>query len=210
MKRHIRIFLAGVMVVAPLAVTAYVMWWAGAGLDGLARSAVEAVSPKAAEKLIPGIGALVLVVAVYVVGLLTKVWGFRWIMGAMEGLVVRLPVVRSLYESVRDILKLFSGDPAQMGQVVRYRLPGSEVEVLGIQTSASPRAAGRAGLVSVYLPLSYMVGGPTLYVPADAVTPVDMPVEEALRIAATADAGGAPAERGRTDKPAREPAEGKG
>ena len=61
---------------------------------------------------------------------------------------------------------------------------------MGIQTSASPRGAGREGLVSVYLPLSYMLGGPTVYVPADAVTPVDMSVEQALRIAATADAGG--------------------
>jgi len=190
MKRHLEIFLAGVMVVAPLAVTVYVVWWLGAGLDGLVRSAVGALSPAAAEKLIPGVGALVLVAGVYLVGLGTKVWGFRWIAAALEGLFTHLPVVRSLYESVRDMLRLFGGDPTRMGQVVRYRLPGSEVEMLGIQTSAAPRGAGREGIVSVYLPLSYMLGGPTVYVPADAVTPVDMSVEQALRIAATADAGG--------------------
>ena len=190
MKRHVQIFLAGVMVVAPLGVTVYVIWWLGSGLDGLVRSAVGAVSTDLADKLIPGAGALVLLAGVYLVGLMTKVWGFRWITAGLEGLFVRLPVVRSLYESVRDMLKLFGGDPAQMGQVVRFRLPGTEVEVLGIQTSSSPRGAGRDGTVSVYLPMSYMLGGPMVYVPADAVTPVDMSVEQALRIAATANAGG--------------------
>jgi len=190
MKRQIEIFLAGVMVVAPLAVTVYVVWWLGSGLDGLVRSVVEAVSDQAAEKLPPGTGALVLVVGVYLVGLMTRVWGLRWVTAGVERLFLRLPVVRSLYESVRDMLKLFGGDPGRMGQVVRYRLPGTEVEVLGIQTSSAPRGAGREGAVSVYIPLSYMLGGPTVYVPADAVTPVDMSVEQALRIAATADAGG--------------------
>jgi len=126
MKRHVEIFLAGVMVVAPLAVTVYVVWWLGSGLDGLARSLVGAVSEAAADKWIPGVGAVVLLAGVYVVGALTKVWGFRWVTAGLEGLFVRLPGVRSLYESVRDMLKLFGGDPGRMGQVVRYRLPGTE------------------------------------------------------------------------------------
>jgi len=148
MKRQIEIFLAGVMVVAPLAVTVYVVWWLGSGLDGLVRSVVEAVSDQAAEKLPPGTGALVLVVGVYLVGLMTRVWGLRWVTAGVERLFLRLPVVRSLYESVRDMLKLFGGDPGRMGQVVRYRLPGTEVEVLGIQTSSAPRGAGREATCS--------------------------------------------------------------
>ncbi|KKL57021.1 hypothetical protein LCGC14_2239570 [marine sediment metagenome] len=191
MKRQVQIFLAGVMIVAPFAVTAYVVWWAGSGLDGLARSGIEKISPDAKKWLFPGAGAIALLVAVYLVGLLTHVWGFRWIMGMLEGIFERLPVVKTLYESVRDILKLFSGDSAQMGQAVRYKVPGTDAEMLGIRTSTAPRGGGQPGHVSVYLPMSYMVGGVTLYVPADRVQPVDMSVEQVLRIAATADAGGA-------------------
>jgi len=189
MKKHIRIFLAGMMIVAPIAVTAYAVVWAGAGLDNLARSGIQAVAPAAKAWLFPGVGAILLIVAVYLVGLLTRVWGFRWIMRLVEGVFARLPGIKALYESVRDILKLFGGDSKHMGQVVRYRLPGTDAKVLGIRTSTAPRGAADPGRVAVYLPMSYMVGGMTVYVPADAVEPVEMSVEEALKIAATAEVG---------------------
>ncbi|KPK85778.1 MAG: hypothetical protein AMJ81_02755 [Phycisphaerae bacterium SM23_33] len=191
MKRQVRIFIAGVMLVAPFAVTAYLVWWAGAGLDRLARGAIGAVAPSPEKWLFPGAGALVLLVGIYLVGLLTHLWVFRWGMEKLEKLFARLPVVKTLYESVRDILKLFSGDSRQMGQVVRYRIPGTEADLLGIRTSVAPRGAGQKGHVAVYLPMSYQLGGFTLYVPAEAVQPLDMTVEQALKIAATADAGGA-------------------
>ena len=192
MKKQLRIFLAGVMVVTPFAITAYVLWWAGSALDGLARSGIEAVAPGAVDWLFPGAGAIFLLVVIYVVGLLTRLWVFRWILDVLERLFSRLPVVKTIYESVRDVLRLFSSDANQMGQVVRYRIPGTEIDLLGIRTSTSPRAAKGAGKVAVYLPMSYMLGGPTVYVEADAVEPVDMSVEEAMRIAATADASTAP------------------
>jgi len=189
MKKQMRIFLAGVMIVAPIAVTAYAVFWAGAGLDGLARSGIEAVAPGAKAWLFPGVGAILLVVTIYLVGLLTRVWGFRWVMRLVEGVFARLPGIKALYESVRDILKLFGGDSGQMGQVVRYQIPGTDMKVLGIRTSTAPRGAKDVGRVAVYLPMSYMVGGMTVYVPADAAEPVEMSVEEALKIAATAEVG---------------------
>ena len=142
-----------------------------------------------------------LAVGIYLLGLLTHVWVFRWVMEVLEKLFARLPVVRTIYESVRDILRLFSGDSAQMGQVVRYRVPGTTADLLGIRTSLAPRGAGEKGKVSVYLPMSYQFGGFTLYVPADAIEPVDMSVEEALKIAATADAGAPAQPEEKKDRP---------
>jgi len=194
MRRHVRIFAAGVVVVAPFAITAYLAWWAGSALDGLARSVIEAVAPGAKKLLFPGVGALLLVVLVYLVGLLTHVWAFRWAMGILERIFARLPVVKTLYESVRDIMNLFASGSGRMGQVVRYRLPGAGAQLLGIQTSTAPRGAGQSGNVSVFLPMSYQLGGFTIYVPPDAVEPTDLTVEEALKIAATADAGAGPAQ----------------
>ena len=110
-------------------------------------------------------------------------------MGLLEKLFGRLPVIKTLYESVRDILQLFGGQGERMGQVVRFRMPGTEADLLGIRTSTAPRGAPGGGKVAVYLPMSYQLGGFTLYVKPDAVEPVDMSVEEALKIAATADAG---------------------
>ncbi|OPX24372.1 MAG: hypothetical protein B1H04_02185 [Planctomycetales bacterium 4484_123] len=201
MKKLVRTFLTGVVVVAPFAVTAYLIWWAGTALDRLARGAIAVLAPGAGRFLFPGAGALVLVVSVYLVGLLMRVWVFRWTVRLLERLFHHLPVVKGLYDSIRDVLRLFGGDAAQMGQVVRYRLPGTQVELLGIRTSTQPRGASGSGKVAVFLPMSYQFGGFTLYVPAETVSPIDMTVEEALKIAATADAGPAP-EPAPQDQPA--------
>ena len=192
MNRQLRIFLAGAMVVVPFALTAYVVWWAGAGLDGLVN---DLIGPKdnGDRRLPPGAGALAVLVGVYLVGLLMHLWLFRWVVGLLEKALSRVPVVKGLYEAFRDLLKLFGGRSEQMGQAVRYSPRGSDIKLLGIRTSTSPRGAAGEGRVAVYLPMSYQIGGYTVYVPADAVEPLDMSVEEALRIAATADVGQAQA-----------------
>lgn len=190
MKRHIQIFMAGAIIIAPFAATAYVVWWAGAGLDGLARSCIQVIAPEAKNWLFPGSGALVLLVGIYVIGLMTRLWGFRWAMAGLERLLARVPLVKTVYESVRDILKLFSGDSQQMGRAVRYHVPGTNAHVLGIRTSTSPRGVEGTGKVSVFVPMSYQLGGFTLYVPSESVEPVDLSVEQVLKISATANAGG--------------------
>ena len=190
MNRHIRIFLAGVMLTAPIAITVGVIWWVGSALDGLVLAAVRAVAPKTPALPFHGFGVILVLVGIYLAGLLTRVWGFRWVLRLLERLFERLPIVRSIYESVRDILTLFGGESEKMGQAVRFKVPGLEGEMIGIRTSTSPRgSAGVPNRVSVYLPMSYQIGGFTVYVPADAVEPLDMSVEQALKIAATADAG---------------------
>ncbi|MCD4699177.1 MAG: DUF502 domain-containing protein [Phycisphaerae bacterium] len=188
MKKQIRIFLAGVMVVTPFAVTAYVIWWAGTKMDGLVRSGIEAVSPGKVDWWFPGAGIIFLLVGVYVIGLLTHLWAFRWAVRLIERIFSRLPGVKSIYESVRDVLNIFGGDASRMGQVVRYRVPGTEMDLLGIRTSTSPRPADGTDKVAVYLPMSYMIGGPTVYVSPDSLEPINMSVEEAMKIAATAGA----------------------
>jgi len=190
------------MVVLPFALTGYVVWWAGSRLDALGRAALSRVAPAAEQWLFPGVGALLLVLTIYLVGLLMHLWAFRWGVRLLERVFSRVPVVKSIYESLRDILRLFGGDAGRMGQVVRYRLPGTDVQLLGIRTSTAPRGAGAGGKVAVYLPMSYQFGGFTVYVPPDAVEPIEMTVEEALKIAATGDVGVAP-----PDAPAQPPSQ---
>jgi uncharacterized membrane protein len=141
------------------------------------------------------------VALIYVIGLLTRWWAFRWVLRLLERALSRLPVVKSIYQGVRDVLALFAGDAERMGRVVRYRLPGTEIQLLGIQTTTSPRATDEPGKVALYIPMSYMFGGPTVYVDGGSVQPVDMTVAEALRVAVTAGAAPSPPGPGAAGKP---------
>jgi uncharacterized membrane protein len=70
------------------------------------------------------------------------------------------------------------------------QLPGQSFQLLGFVTRESftniPLNPSAEDPVAVYLPMSYQIGGYTLYLPRACLTPVDMPFEEAMRMAVTA------------------------
>jgi len=186
MKRQIRILLTGALVVIPFAVTIYVIFRVGTGLEELGRKALPASLPQESTY---GLGILVVVAAIYLVGLLTRLWIFGWALGLLEKLMGRVPGVKTIYESVRDLLQLFGGDAKRMGKTVLYTQPGTQMTMLAILTNETPAGLGREeakGKVAIYLPYSYMFGGITVYVPRESLQEVDTPVEEALKLCATA------------------------
>ncbi|MCP4377857.1 MAG: DUF502 domain-containing protein, partial [bacterium] len=178
MKKQLGIFLAGVMVLVPLAVTVYVVYWLGSSLDSLGREMLPNVT------LPPGVGALILIAAVYLVGLATRFWLFQAFWSLLERIVSGVPGIKTLYESVRDLLQLFGGNAGKMGQVVQYSPPGSSMKMLGIRTNDNPpyadASSGAERTVAVYLPFSYMFGGITVYCEPDRIEEIDMPVEQCL------------------------------
>jgi uncharacterized membrane protein len=192
MKTQIRIFLSGALIIVPLAITAYVLYAAAIWLDGLGSRAVARFWPDA--RLFPGAGALVLVAAIYIVGLLMHVLAFRKLWEYFERLLSRLPGVKIIYESIRDLMRLFGGGAGSMGRTVEYRPEGASLSMLGIVTNENPPGAAADGpkRVAVYIPLAYMFGGPTVLVSPDHLRPLDIPVEQALKLAATALVGGSP------------------
>lgn len=191
MKRQLKIFLTGLFVVVPFAITVWIIYAVAMWLDNLGKMALEPIwnhfkiTSPALEDLY-GVGAVLLIVTIFLVGLLMHFWLFRGVVALAERAFERLPGVKTVYESVRDLMKLFSSDSRQMGRVVEYRPTGSDVGVLGILTNEHPEGAGDEKMVAVYFPLSYMIGGPVLFVPADRLRDVDMPVEKAMRICAMA------------------------
>src|SRR3546814_12811934 len=117
-----------------------------------------------------------------------------------------LPVVKCIYSSLKSFADYFSPSAKTDTQhVVILRIPGQPLELVGLITRR-----GTAGLpdgflpgerVAVYLPMGYMIGGYTVFVPTDWVQPIDMSVEQAMPpplitwMARTPD--GSPAEIGR-------------
>jgi len=194
MKRQLRIFLTGLLVVVPFAITVWVIWAAGSWLD---RGGVNLFLKPVWDLFhlhdnwplanVHGVGAIMLLVSIYLIGLLMHFWLFRQFVELAAALFRRLPGVRTIYESVRDLLNLFDPRAAKkMGKVVEYVAPGSDVGLLGILTNAQPEGTLGEEKAAVYLPLAYMIGGPVVFLPKSQLREVDMPVEKALRLCATA------------------------
>lgn len=193
MKRHLKVLLAGALVVVPFAITVYIVWalagWLGRQGYMLLNSL--GVPDSFPDWLVALLGAMMVVLCIYLVGLMTKLWIFRYSLGLLESWITRLPGIKTVYESVRDLMKLFGGDSSKMGRSVMYRVPGTDMSVIGILTNDSPLGVPQTPTrrVALYLPFSYMFGGPTIYVSPEHVEELDISVEQVLKLAATAHVG---------------------
>jgi uncharacterized membrane protein len=181
-----KIFLTGLLTVLPIIVTIYFTVWMLTILERFFGKQVLFVIPD--EWYRTGMGLLVAVAIVFAVGVLMHGYVFRRLFGFAEWLMLEIPLVRSVYSAMRDLLGMFADHQETAMQVVAVSLPGS-VRLLGFVTRSEfddlPGVAG-ADEVAVYLPMSYQVGGFTVFVPRNAITPVDMSREDAMKFILTA------------------------
>lgn len=196
MKALLRLILKGLVVVIPIGATIYVLWWLGSGIESLLSAILQPLLPeKGPMQYRTGMGVLLALVALLAVGLLTYSFLFRKLVGWIEALMKRIPLAKSIYGGVRDLMDFMSKsqeDHSQMDQVVSIELAGG-IRMLGFitqsETQSIPGPLKDDGRVGVYLPMSYQLGGFTVFVQPDQLTKVDMTIEDAMRYALTAGMG---------------------
>ncbi len=186
LKKHGRIFLNGLVVVTPLVITIYVIAACVLWLD----RAVQALFPV----YLPGVGFAAAIVGIYAVGLLARSWLLKWPIRLTEAVVDRIPLAKSLYSAVRDLLRFLGGaDAKSRGYPCVVQLGEEQPQLLGLITTETPpqfAADDAESRVAVYLPMSYQIGGFTLYMHSDKVRRIEgMSVEDLLKLCLTAGVG---------------------
>ena len=185
--KHVgRIFLTGLLTVLPVIATLYFVLWVLSVLEQFFGKQVLLLIPDQWYRT--GMGLVVAIVVVFLVGVLMHALLFRQLFGRAEKLLLEIPLVRSVYAALRDLLGLFAEHKEPL-QVVALDLPGN-LRVLGFITrsdfSDAPTGIARKDEVAVYLPMSYQIGGYTVLVPRSACTQVEMSREEAMKFILTA------------------------
>jgi uncharacterized membrane protein len=186
--RLARTFFSGLAVVLPIAITVAVILWAISTAESVLGAVVRLVIPD--ERYQQGFGLLIAVVLIFAVGVLMEAVYFRRLMGWFENLLNRIPLVKTVYSAVRDLMSLFSKSGSRkFSKVVMVRFPGSDARLIGFVTiedfAGLPLEPG-PDAVAVYLPMSYTIGGYTVFLPRSSLTPLDMTLEEAMRFVVTA------------------------
>jgi uncharacterized membrane protein len=189
MKSVGRIFLTGVLTVLPVLATFYFALWMLSAVEWFFGMQLKWLMPD--EYYRAGMGLLLAVVVIFVVGLLMHALLFRRVFGWAEGLLLEVPLLRSVYAALRDLFGLVTQyRQSEALQVVAVTLPGTQMRLLGFVTRADfeglPQGIGHAGEVAVYLPMSYQIGGYTILLPREQAVPVRMSREEAMKFILTA------------------------
>jgi uncharacterized membrane protein len=186
MKSLTNILMKGLAAVLPLGLTLYVIWWLARTAEAMMRGLVTLfVAP---DRYLPGMGILAGLLLLFAIGSIVNAYFVRRALSKWDDFLERIPLVKTVYSAFRDIARLLpAGQKQDLQSVVVFRV--GEARMLGFVTRDDlpelEKQAGGVDLVAVYFPLSYMLGGITLYLPKSAVEPVDMPVEAAMRLAIT-------------------------
>ena len=177
--------LKGLVAVLPLGLTVYVVYWLAVTAERLFSGVIRLLVP--APYYWPGLGLLIGLVVLYFVGLAVNAYVVNRALRTSDKLFARIPVVKTIYLAIRDFMRFFpsSGQGSDLRRVVLVQFgPG---KVIGFVTAESDEMLHRAlpaeDTIAVYLPMSYMVGGYTLFLPRDMVETTTLSVEEGMRIA---------------------------
>lgn len=179
MNNLVSYFVRGCLATVPIAATVYILYWVVSAVDALLGMPV------------PGLGLILVVVITTAVGFaISNVVGRRAFQLA-DRLLARLPLVKLLYTSIRDLIGAFMGQKRKFGRPVAVRLfPGSEIRLLGFLTRDTLNPLQLPGHVAVYFPQAYNVAGQLVAVPQELIEPLQVPSSELITFLVSGGASG--------------------
>jgi len=161
MRTLTRSFAQGLLVLAPVAITVWIVWVTVTTLDRWLQTSV------------PGLGIIIAAAGITLIGYLTGNVLGNQLVSWLEAGLQRVPLIRILYNSLRDLFGAFVGQKRKFDKPVTVEINKHGLKVLGFLTSERFEDPRLAGHVSVYLPESYNFAGNLIVVPKEHVHPLD-------------------------------------
>ena len=191
MRKIGKLFLQGLIAILPIALTIYILYWFAVTAEALLGGFLKLFIPE--KYYVAGMAVVAGFAIILAIGLLLRLWLFRELFSWGEKTLEKLPLVKTLYGSIRDLMSFFdTSKKKDFNKVVMVTIAGTDTRLIGLVTREDfenlPSGIDdkSSESMAVYLPMSYQMGGFTVFVPKKNVTPVDMSIEEAMRFALTA------------------------
>ncbi len=184
MRRIWSTFIAGLATVLPVTITLYLIYWLGSTAETVLGGALQVVLNE--EHYRPGMGLIAGFVVVLIVGSLINAYAVRWFIRRGEEWLSHIPLVKTVYGSIKDITKFLPGQGERRDnrRVVLWLKDG--VYMVGFITADHPSQKlpqdVMADRLPVYFPMSYQIGGYTLYILKSELIETSLSAEEAMRL----------------------------
>lgn len=192
MKNFGQIFLRGILVLLPLFVSVYVLIWLAGSIDGIFGQILKTVRPEL--ELPSGFGLIIGISIILVVGLTSELFIAKSISDFIQSLMVRIPGIGSIFNALKSLADYLNpNNHAARGKTVVVHFPSKEstqkFKLVGFMTvnklSHMPKGINDENLVTVFIPMSYQMGGFSIFVNRNQVEEIDLPFEKAMQGALT-------------------------
>ena len=170
-----QLFFQGVVVLAPIGVTIWVVVSLFNWVDNFLPNLLNFIFPLQFAEVngqipkVTGLGFVVAITLVLLVGWLSSLFFVERLMSIFDKILEKTPGVKIIYSSVKDFLEAFAGNKKKFDQPVLVNVDSTDVWRIGFITQKNTEHFGLKDFVTVYVPHSYAISGITYIVSADRI-----------------------------------------
>jgi uncharacterized membrane protein len=166
-----QLFFQGVVVLAPIGVTVWVVVSLFNWVDNFLPNLLNVLFPIQFAEVngqipkVTGLGFLVALLLVLIVGWLSSLFFVERLVSVFDKVLEKTPGIKIIYSSVKDFLEAFAGNKKKFDQPILVNVDATDVWRIGFITQNDSAHFGLANFVTVYVPHSYAISGITYIVP---------------------------------------------
>jgi uncharacterized membrane protein len=172
LKKILQYFLQGIVVLAPIGITLWVVLALFTAVDDILPNIVHDFFPDLLQRdeygnlrKTPGLGFLVVIVIVLFVGRVSSSFIFSKLLHVLDSLLQKTPGIKFIYTSVKDFFEAFAGNKKKFDKPILVNVDATDVWRVGFITQQDAKSFGLEGHIVVYVPHSYAISGITYIVP---------------------------------------------
>jgi uncharacterized membrane protein len=187
MKKLINYFLQGILYIAPIGITVYIIYLVFTFIDSLLKEKLQALL----DVYIPGLGLVIIVILLILIGLIGQTIIARPFKLLFKRLLGRIPLLKVIFSAFNDLFSAFVGKERKFNRPVLVLVnPVSNLEKLGFLTEDDLSIIDEKEKVAVYFPHSYNFSGELFIVPRELVRPIDINPAEVMKFIVSAGVAG--------------------
>jgi uncharacterized membrane protein len=161
-KKFLQYFLQGILILAPIAITIYALYWVYDKIDGILRPLVQ----------IPGIGFIIIIAFVLLVGWVSSFFVMGRLLSLFDNLLEKTPGIKLIYGFIKDFFEAFAGDKKKFTKSVLANIDDNDVWRVGFVTQEDMSNFELEDYVAVYVPMAYSVAGNVYIIPRKRIRAV--------------------------------------
>ncbi len=183
MKKLTTYFLQGLLYIAPLSITIYIIYAIFKFIDGLLKGTILEIT----KVDIPGLGLLIIVAIIILAGMIGPTIIAKPFKDIFSRFIDKAPILKVIYSSLKDLFSAFVGKERKFNKPVLVTVnPAANLQKLGFLTEDDLTRLDEKDKVAVYFPHSYNFSGELFIVPRNQVTPLDINPAEVMKFIVSA------------------------
>lgn len=184
-KRLLQYFLQGLLVLAPVVVTGYAIFWIITSIDELLPIFTFVDDDGKVKVRNFGLGFLIIIMAICVVGYLSTFFIQSRLFHLFDHWLEKAPGIKFIYTTVKDFFEAFAGEKKKFNRPVLANIDDHDVWRVGFLTRDDMDDFGLKDYVAVYVPMSYSIAGNVYLIPAGRIKSLEGHVtgSEAMKFA---------------------------